>query len=308
MKKLLTLIYAAIFMCGSVAGYQNNTLETAKCDKSVNNCVSQCETAQNCFDGECTETENCENTASCFNGCGTDCQKTTTVTVGGCKNEDNCYEVYSRSDVCESNGNGVSRLEKNCREKECDTSSDCEANCSSEKTCNSVNSGALSGLIDRIREALNQNRSCGSATVNQPQTETSKPQVTENETGEATDEAGRVIELVNEERAAKGLKPLEYRADVQNAADIRANEIVTSFSHTRPDGSSCFTVLNQTGVTYRAVGENIAYGQRSAEEVMNGWMNSSGHRANILSENYTGIAVGIVQKGNVKYWVQIFIK
>ncbi len=117
-----------------------------------------------------------------------------------------------------------------------------------------------------------------------------------------------VFDLVNEQRAANGLSALKYRDDVQKAADIRAEEIITKFAHTRPNGTSCFTVLKETGVSYRAAGENIAYGQRSPQAVMNAWMNSSGHRANILSSNYTGMAVGYVSRGGVNYWVQLFVK
>lgn len=116
----------------------------------------------------------------------------------------------------------------------------------------------------------------------------------------------QVAELVNRERESNGLSPLVYRSDLQPAADTRANEIVSVLSHTRPDGSSCFTVIGED-VFYSALGENIAAGYRSAEAVMNGWMNSPGHRANILSDSFTGIAVGLVSDGGTRYWVQLFI-
>lgn len=118
--------------------------------------------------------------------------------------------------------------------------------------------------------------------------------------------AQQVISLVNEERAKAGLAPLNEAANVTQAANVRAQEIVRSFSHTRPDGSSFSSVLQQNGVSYRGAGENIAYGQRTAAEVMDGWMNSSGHRANILNANYTNIGVGFYESNGVKYWVQLF--
>ena len=94
---------------------------------------------------------------------------------------------------------------------------------------------------------------------------------------------------------------------VQAAAQIRAKEIETSFSHTRPDGSSFSTALTQQGVTYRGSGENIAWGQKTPEQVMNGWMNSDGHRANILNKNYTTIGVGLYQNASgTNYWTQLF--
>ncbi|MBR1852154.1 MAG: CAP domain-containing protein [Lachnospiraceae bacterium] len=117
----------------------------------------------------------------------------------------------------------------------------------------------------------------------------------------------RIVELVNEARAQAGLQPVTLRQDLTAVAQLRAKETVTLFSHTRPNGSSCFTALGEYGVSYRGAGENIAYGQRSPEEVMEGWMNSSGHRANILNANFTSIGVGYYQSANgVKYWSQMF--
>lgn len=117
----------------------------------------------------------------------------------------------------------------------------------------------------------------------------------------------QVIRLVNEERAKAGLAPVTEASDVSAAAGVRAREIPRSFAHVRPDGSNYSTALDQSGVRYMGSGENIAYGQRSPQEVMNGWMNSPGHRANILNGSYTKIGVGYYQNANgVKYWVQLF--
>lgn len=118
--------------------------------------------------------------------------------------------------------------------------------------------------------------------------------------------AERVAALVNHEREANGLPLLRYSETLSEAADIRAEEIQTYFSHTRPDGRSCFTAVTDMGIRYRYIGENIAYGQRSPEEVMNGWMNSSGHRANILSNNVEYIGIGVAEKNGVYYWTQFF--
>lgn len=120
--------------------------------------------------------------------------------------------------------------------------------------------------------------------------------------------ADQVVTLVNEERAKAGLSPLTVHSGAASAAQIRAGEIQTQFSHTRPNGSSFSTALTQAGVSYRGSGENIAYGQTSPEQVMQSWMNSSGHRANILNSNYTSIGVGHYKNAaGVDYWVQLFI-
>ncbi len=117
----------------------------------------------------------------------------------------------------------------------------------------------------------------------------------------------QVIDLVNEERAKAGLSPLTESAPLMDAAALRAQEITKSFSHTRPDGTSFSTAIRQSGATFNGSGENIAYGQQSAKAVMNTWMNSQTHRANILKSQFTKIGVGCyIDSRGVKYWTQLF--
>ena len=118
--------------------------------------------------------------------------------------------------------------------------------------------------------------------------------------------ARQIVRLVNQERAKEGLAPLTLDAGVSTAAQVRAVEIVTSFSHTRPDGSSFATALKEQNINYRRAGENIAWGQRSPEEVVNAWMNSAGHRANIMNPDFTTIGVGHHLQNGVNYWCQLF--
>ena len=120
------------------------------------------------------------------------------------------------------------------------------------------------------------------------------------------DFASQVVALVNAERAKQGLSALTIDTKVQQAALVRAKESVQSFSHTRPNGSSFSTALTEAGVSYRTAGENIAYGQSTPQQVMNAWMNSSGHRANILNANYTTIGVGYTVINGTAYWAQLF--
>ncbi len=117
--------------------------------------------------------------------------------------------------------------------------------------------------------------------------------------------AERVVELVNAERAKHGLSPLSIRSDLTEYAQTRSSEIVTRFEHVRPNGAKPLTyVLGLSGI--QCAGENIAWGQRSPEDVMNAWMNSKGHRDNILSSSYTTIGVGCYNSGGTLYWTQIF--
>lgn len=160
----------------------------------------------------------------------------------------------------------------------------------------------------------NQNGNWGTNPV-LPENPGVTPEVPDDQTpGKPEQEEGQdayrnaVVDLVNAERAKAGLRPLSVDTRVAQAAQLRAQEIKKSFSHTRPDGSSFSSALNQAGVSYSGTGENIAYGQNSPEAVMQGWMNSSGHRANILNKDYTSIGVGHYKDASgTDYWTQIFI-
>lgn len=120
----------------------------------------------------------------------------------------------------------------------------------------------------------------------------------------------RVLELVNQERTAQGLNPITATNNLSDAAHARAMEISDYYSHTRPNGESCFTVLKEYNVGYQSCGENIAAGQRTPEEVVTDWMNSPGHRANILRDNFKHLGVGYYKVPSSfygTYWVQLFI-
>lgn len=120
---------------------------------------------------------------------------------------------------------------------------------------------------------------------------------------------------MNIERQKEGLQPLTMdNSALSAAAQVRAKEIVEKFSHTRPDESDCFTALEEQeikfGVSCFAVGENIAAGQRTPEAVVTSWMNSPGHRANILDPSFKKLGVGYYYTSNSRYgayWVQMFI-
>lgn len=121
--------------------------------------------------------------------------------------------------------------------------------------------------------------------------------------------AAQVVKLVNEERSKAGLKPLSVNTKAEKAASVRVKELEKSFSHTRPNGSDFSTALKAAGINYQSAGENIAYGQKTPAIVMKDWMNSPGHKANILGSQYTSIAVSHYQNtAGVDYWEQLFIR
>lgn len=121
----------------------------------------------------------------------------------------------------------------------------------------------------------------------------------------------KVLELVNKERTSRGLKALMLDKSLCGAAQKRASEIVSKMSHTRPNGKECFTVLSEMNISYNYAGENIGGGFATPEAVVSGWMNSKGHRENILDPYFTKLGVGYYEKSDTMYrdyWIQLFIQ
>ena len=117
-----------------------------------------------------------------------------------------------------------------------------------------------------------------------------------------------VVRLVNVERTKNGLRELTEDWELSRVARFKSQDMKDNryFSHTSPVYGSPFDMIKNFGISYRSAGENIARGQKTPQAVVNAWMNSSGHRANILNASYTKIGVGYVSDGN--YWTQMFIR
>ncbi len=119
-----------------------------------------------------------------------------------------------------------------------------------------------------------------------------------------------ILKLVNEERAAVGAGALKLDTKLNNAAQTRSVEISSVFSHSRPDGTSCFTVFDDFKIDYLLAGENIAVGYVSPKSVVEGWMNSPGHKENMLKPEYTKMGIGYYEKTGSIYtyhWAQLFM-
>ena len=116
-----------------------------------------------------------------------------------------------------------------------------------------------------------------------------------------------VVRLVNAQRAQNGLKPLAENWELSRVARYKSADMAGKryFSHESPTYGSPYQMMRSFGISFRSAGENIAYGQRTPAAVVGAWMNSSGHRANILNSSYTHIGVGYHEAGN--YWTQMFI-
>ncbi|MCR5637151.1 MAG: hypothetical protein K6F76_08265 [Clostridiales bacterium] len=203
----------------------------------------------------------------------------------------------------------------------CDTDSSC-IGCDTDSSCVGCDSdlSCIGCDTDKSKPNKPDSDTCGDKctdTSKDKSTDTAKDKSSDTQNkpiSQPTDEAGynssyedEVIRLVNAERAKYGLSELKKDTKATQAARIRAKEIVAKFSHTRPNGSSCFTAAKEIGATYRTAGENIAYGYSTPKQVVDGWMNSEGHRKNILSSSFTKIGVGCYKSGRVLYWSQFFM-
>jgi uncharacterized YkwD family protein len=134
-----------------------------------------------------------------------------------------------------------------------------------------------------------------------------KPAAPAPATGDVSAYVKQVIDLTNAQRSKNGLPALKHDTQLSGVAQKKSVDMAQNnyFSHTSPTYGSPFDMMRDFGVTYRSAGENIAQGQRTPQEVVNAWMNSEGHRKNILSANFTHIGVGYEKSGN--HWTQMFI-
>lgn len=125
----------------------------------------------------------------------------------------------------------------------------------------------------------------------------------------STEISQQILSLVNAQRTANGLSPLTLNAGLSHVAQAKAEDMKNKnyFSHNSPTYGSPFDMMKSFGISYRTAGENIAKGQKTPQAVMTAWMNSSGHKKNILSPNYTQLGVGYVYNNGSPYWVQMFI-
>lgn len=190
---------------------------------------------------------------------------------------------------------------------------DCDTNYNNKPDCN------LETIIGCETEQ-NNNNDCNTnqekPTTNKPSTEKpgsnneSENNNTSTPSSNLTYEQ-KVVELVNIERQKAGLAALTMDSQISNVARVKSKDMAQNkyFAHQSPTYGSAGNMLTQFGIKWSSWGENIAYGQRSPEQVVTAWMNSAGHRANILSSNFTKIGVGYVTNSNgVPYWTQIFAK
>ncbi|MDB3085376.1 sporulation protein [Clostridioides difficile] len=187
---------------------------------------------------------------------------------------------------------------------------------STNKPENDNNSGSTDKPEDNNNSESNKPEDNNSGSTNKPEdnnnSESNKPE--DNNSGSTNGNFSayqkEVVDLVNIERSKAGLNPLTLDSSVSNVATKKSQDMIDNnyFSHNSPTYGSPFDMLKKFGISYKTAGENIAMGQKTPKEVVNAWMNSEGHRKNILNPNFSKIGVGVAQKsGGSLYWTQIFV-
>lgn len=223
--------------------------------------------------------------------------------------------------------NATNCTTSNCNTQNCTTQNCSNSTCTTSKTqqsllqdiikkypqlknCNTVNKKITTSNKAKTPNESSVNNKQSTNTQNNTQTPANTNKDNEQASSSISAEANEVIRLVNVERSKNGLAPLKANAELSKVAATKAQDMIDKnyFDHNSPTYGSPFDMMTKFGIKYTTAGENIAYGQKTPAEVMNGWMNSSGHRANILNSNFTEIGVGVAKdKNGTPYWVQMFI-
>ncbi|WP_315168049.1 CAP domain-containing protein [Metaclostridioides mangenotii] len=153
-----------------------------------------------------------------------------------------------------------------------------------------------------------ENNNNGSGSTNEA--EENNGNNNESQAGNFSAQQKEVVDLVNVERSKAGLSPLTLDSEISSVATKKSQDMIDNnyFDHNSPTYGSPFDMMKKFGISYKTAGENIAMGQKSPKEVVNAWMNSEGHRKNILNANFSKIGIGVAQKGNgAIYWTQMFV-
>ena len=156
----------------------------------------------------------------------------------------------------------------------------------------------------------NNNENNGDNTVEIPDDNNNSSNEDSSLNGEFASFQKEVLRLVNVERSKVGLKELTLNTELSNVATLKSQDMANKnyFSHTSPTYGSPFDMMKKFNISYKTAGENIAKGQTTPAQVVEAWMNSEGHRANILSSKFTDLGVGVAKNSNgTIYWTQMFI-
>lgn len=264
--------------------------------------------------GKLCTSNNCKN-AACTDNCTSESKCSNTCIDNTCTKSNNNAAINNNTQVknVKNVKPSITKVNKKNKTKKAKKSKTTKKVTNAKKT----NTGTTSTKPSSNTTTTTSTKpSTGTTTTNSTKpttttTNSTKPASTTTTTSSYKEFQIRVVQLVNKERAAAGLSALTEKAELDKVATLKSEDMAKLgyFDHTSPTYGTPFQMLKQFGINYSAAGENIAYGQSSPEEVMKGWMNSPGHRANILNSNYTQIGVGIAKKPNGQLvWTQTFLR
>ncbi|MER0281460.1 sporulation protein [Clostridioides difficile] len=230
-------------------------------------------------------------------------------------NDKNCNNTNKPED--NNNSGSTNKPEDNNNSGSTNKPEDDNNSGSTNKPEDDNNSGSTDKPEDNNNSESNKPEDNNSGSTNKPEdnnnSESNKPEDNNNSgstNGNFSAYQKEVVDLVNIERSKAGLNPLTLDSSVSNVATKKSQDMIDNnyFSHNSPTYGSPFDMLKKFGISYKTAGENIAMGQKTPKEVVNAWMNSEGHRKNILNPNFSKIGVGVAQKsGGSLYWTQIFV-
>ncbi|WP_434796746.1 CAP domain-containing protein [Terrisporobacter vanillatitrophus] len=216
------------------------------------------------------------------------------------KNNANTGNNNSQSNNNTNTGNNNSQSNNNTNTNTENNNNQSKNNTNTENNNNQSNNNTNTGNNNNTKDNVAEKPSTDNSTSNNNQSTTESFSSFQKE----------VTRLVNVERSKRGLSELSFNTQLSNVATLKSQDMINKnyFSHTSPTYGSPFDMMKQFNISYRTAGENIAMGQKTPAEVVNAWMNSQGHRENILNSNFTDIGVGVAKSSNgTLYWTQMFI-
>lgn len=338
MKRKIIALVTALLVGGSAGAYAASSTSSAGALSTAANCpqnaVTQAVAASASSSCPKSSAASCAaqavlNQAKTANSCPTSGSNTSSkcnnpTVAGAVKN------AQSKGNPCTQNcpASASAAAGQSCKTNSCTGNQACASNsCTSGTTCPKTNctqgsgcgnittyicgssNGSCSQWINSLNSIYgNSGSGTSGSTVSKPAS--SAPASSQPAGSSYSAFQNEVVRLVNVERAKNGLAALSIDATITKTATLKSQDMAKNnyFSHTSPTYGSPFDLMKQYGVSYRSAGENIAMGQTSPAQVMNGWMNSQGHRENILKSSYTKIGVGVAQNANgTYYWTQHFI-
>jgi uncharacterized YkwD family protein len=323
MKKKIVALITTLLVCGSIGAYASagNAANTSVYTSKLST-ASAADTCTSVSSGSvCGSPVLCLKKTTCSADKTSSSRSSTVSAAASVKKAQASTLCSSSASFCSAQKTGgAETCKSNVQSTQCAKADDLSS-CLKSISGNSCNNKIVSNLYQYLNAGKCTQPSSSSSSKSS--SKVSQPSVPAKSSSSATTSSqapsagssysafqNEVVRLVNQERAKNGLGALSVDSALTKTATLKSQDMAENgyFSHTSPTYGSPFDMMKQFGITYRTAGENIAMGQTTPAQVMEGWMNSPGHRANILQSSYTKIGVGVAQNSSGRYyWTQQFI-